>query len=142
MSDEKMSVEEIREMAITLKRNTAKGQVWEQALTTLLVELCDRLADESAKLVDETEKLKGAVAAGIRRLTEAMSATSATETPSVNPTEAPTTTEATAAAEIAALPPEMRPKAGPAKAPEAPPTDDIAAHVAQIHGAAKVPKAR
>ena len=141
MSDEKLSVEEIREMAITLKRNTAKGQVWEQALTTLLIELCDRLADESAKLIEETEKLKGAVAAGIRRLTEAVSAMPPPAETPVNPTEAPTT-EAAAAAEIAALPPEMRPKTA-AKVPEAtPPTDDIAAHVAQIHGAAKVPKAR
>ena len=152
---EKLSIAEIRDLATELAKQTHPNQrnyeateARQRVLAKIMLSLTLHIEEQSAQLTDEAERLKTAVAAGIRRLTEEVGATAPAPAPAPADDPDPANEVATAAAaEIAALPPEVRPPsvAQVPKTVDKPvdqTEDDPASLSARLSGVKNTPKAR
>ena len=150
---EKLSIAEIRDLATELAKETHPNQrnyeateARQRVLAKIMLSLTLHIEEQSAQLTDEAERLKTAVAAGIRRLTEEVGATAPAPAPADEPDPANEVATA-AAAEIAALPPDGRPPsvAQVPKTVDKPvdqTEDDPASLSARLSGVKNTPKAR
>lgn len=155
--DGKMTIAEVRDNARMLWESLGSRQdedaVWQRAVTVLVAQLAGRCEEISAQMIADAEDLKRAVAAGIKRLTEATERIGSSVSGAAidEPTDEPTSVEAAAAAEIAQLPAEVRPGAKAKGKPKAdvpvaplvapPANGDPAAIAAQMAGAGGIPPA-
>lgn len=153
---EKLSIAEIRDLATELAKETHPNQrnyeateARQRVLAKIMLSLTLHIEEQSAQLTDEAERLKTAVAAGIRRLTEEVGATAPAPAPADDP-EPANEVATVAAAEIAALPPEVRPPSvaqvpktvdKPVDKPVDQTEDDPAKMASKLSGVKNTPKA-